>query len=279
MKKLSPWGVVEFKKVRTGGFGGEERTVVNIAGVSALDYMLLYKKFVFVKHESYSLGHIAQEELGTTKLDHSEYRNFNEFIDKGWNKFVAYNVIDTKLVSQLEDKLKLIELAYTLSYLAKINYTSVFGPVKMWDAIIHNELKRDNVVIPLRQTNSGSGESIEGAYVKDPITGFKEWEVSLDATSLYPSIMMTLNLSPETYLGQSDVNLELLLAEKQTMEPLEGEAWAPSGARYSKQTRGIIPKLIEKYMAMRKDAKKRMLGKEQELENIKSELTKRGIKI
>ena len=278
MKKLSPWGIVEFKKVRTAGFGGEEHTVVNIAGVSALDYLLLYKKFVFVKHESYSLGHIAQEELSATKLDHSEYRNFNEFQDLGWNKFVAYNIIDTKLVSQLEDKLKLIELAYTLSYLAKINYTNVFGPVKMWDAIIHNELKHDKIVIPLKQHDSGSGESIEGAYVKDPIPGFKNWVVSLDATSLYPSIMMTLNLSPETYLGQSDMDLELLLAGKQVMHAPDGEAWAPSGARYSTKKRGIIPALIEQYMAKRKSAKKTMLTKEQELENIKIEMSKRGLK-
>lgn len=278
MKKLSPWGVVEFKKVRTAGFGGEEHTVVNIAGVSILDYMLLYKKFVFVKHESYSLGHIAQEELGTTKLDHSQFKNFNEFQDKGWSLFVRYNIIDTSLVSQLEDKLKLIELAYTLSYLARINYANVYGPVKMWDAIIHNELKQDKIVIPLKQADTGSGESIEGAYVKDPAPGFKDWVVSLDATSLYPSIMMTLNLSPETYLGQSDMNLESLLSGAQQMVVPDGEAWAPSGARYSTKKRGIIPDLIEQYMAKRKSAKKAMLTKEQELENIKIELSKRNLK-
>lgn len=76
VKKFSPWDVVDvnIKKVR-----GKELIKVDIAGVSVMDYLELYKKFSMTKQESYALGHITQEELGTTKLDHSEFKNFNEF--------------------------------------------------------------------------------------------------------------------------------------------------------------------------------------------------------
>ncbi len=128
--KLSPWNNVQTSRKKiSGGFGDKEELVIDIAGVSILDYMALYKKYVFTKHESYSLGHIAQEELGQTKLDHSEYKNFNEFYEKGFDeKFVEYNIIDTQLVSRLEDKLKLIQLVYTVAYLAKVNFNDVFSP-------------------------------------------------------------------------------------------------------------------------------------------------------
>ena len=37
-----------------------------------------------------------------------------------------------------------------------------------------------------------------GAYVKSPNPGRYKWVYDLDLTSLYPSIIMTLNISPET---------------------------------------------------------------------------------
>lgn len=281
--KLSPWGIVEaIKKKIAGGFSGaEEELIINIAGVSILDYMALYKKFVFVKHESYSLGHIAQEELGETKLDHSEYKNFNEFYFKGFDdKYLDYNVRDTQLVAKLEDKLKLIELVYTLAYLAKINFTDVFSPVKTWDAILHNRLYAERVVVPLKEHNQDANKQIEGAYVKDPIIGMHEWVVSLDATSLYPSIMMTLNISPETYRGiDKDYSIDALLSGKMKLSPPESQAWGPNGSRFDKSVRGVIPRVIEEMMAGRKTAKKKMLDREQDLEVIKSELARRGLKV
>lgn len=273
-KKLSPWESVEIVKKRiAGGFGGDDEIVCNIAGVSIIDYMALYKKFVFVKHESYSLGHIAQEELGETKLDHSEYKNFNEFYWKGFDaKYVDYNIRDTQLVAKLEDKLKLIELVYTLAYLAKINFTDVFSPVKTWDAILHNRLLSESVVVPLRENNPDGDKQIEGAYVKDPKTGMHDWVISLDATSLYPSIMMTLNISPETYRGiDKDFSVDALLSGKMKLTPPDCQAWGPNGSRFDKTTRGVIPKIIEEMMADRKAYKKKMLGREQDLENAKTE--------
>ena len=45
-------------------------------------------------------------------------------------------------------------------------------------------------------------EKFIGAYVKEPIVGKYDWIYDLDLTSLYPSIIMTLNISPETKIGK-----------------------------------------------------------------------------
>lgn len=275
--KLSPWNNVQTSRKKiSGGFGDKEELVIDIAGVSILDYMALYKKYVFTKHESYSLGHIAQEELGQTKLDHSEYKNFNEFYEKGFDeKFVEYNIIDTQLVSRLEDKLKLIQLVYTVAYLAKVNFNDVFSPVKTWDAIIHNRLLGENVVVPLRGKNDGEDRSIEGAYIMEPVNGFHNWVVSLDATSLYPSIMMSLNISPETYLGRDhDINFVKVLTGEQKLVS-DDNVTSPLGTKFSRNTRGVMPKIIEEYMGNRKSAKRTMLNEEQKLEYIKAEIETR----
>ena len=70
---------------------------------------------------------------------------------KGWQKFVEYNIIDVELVDRMEDKMKLIELAITMAYDAKVNYHDVFYQVRMWDAIIYNYLKERNIVIPPKE--------------------------------------------------------------------------------------------------------------------------------
>lgn len=277
--RMSPWGKIEFRRIKDK-FSSTDVPVVDVLGVSILDYMNLYKKFgSTTKHESYSLNHIAQEELGFQKLDHSEYTDFNDFYHRGFDaKYVSYNVIDVQLVSKLEAKLKLIELAYTMAYMAKINYSQVFGPVKTWDSIIHNRLISENVVVPLRDSENTSSESIEGAYVKDPIPGFKRWVVTLDATALYPSFMQTLNISPETYMGrQPGIDLDALLGGLKLESP-QNECWGPTGARFDKSRQGIIPRIITEFLAERKKTKNEMLSKQQEYENIKSELERRGIK-
>ena len=46
--------------------------------------------------------------------------------------------------------------------------------------------------------DSAKDEKFIGAYVKDPIVGKHDWIYDLDLTSLYPSIIMSLNISPET---------------------------------------------------------------------------------
>lgn len=267
-KKLSPWDVVD---VKVGKFRGKETRNVTIAGVTVLDYMELYKKFSMIKQESYSLAHIAQEELGETKLDHSEYKNFNDFARRGWNaKFLPYNVIDCQLVSKLEAKLKLIELALTISFIAKINFENVFGPVRTWDAIIHNALLKENKVIPLKDIDGGDHDGIEGAYVKDPKIGFIKWPVSVDAESLYPSNAIMLNMSPETYMGRIDCSLDAMLGGH-SPTPKANECISPIGAKFTKDFQGIIPRLFEGLKITRKTVKKEMLAMKQQYEITKDQ--------
>ena len=69
-KKLSPWGIVREKSIRAR-FGTEIQSY-DIVGVSSIDYMSAYKKFMFTTPENMKLDTIAQLELGEKKLDYSE---------------------------------------------------------------------------------------------------------------------------------------------------------------------------------------------------------------
>lgn len=262
VKRLSPWGLVTPRKVK-GKFGKDD-IVYDIAGISCLDFRECYLKYTYVKREQNSLEYISQVELGVGKNDHSEFASFKEFYQKNWNKFLEYNIVDTLLVLQLEDKLKLIELCLTMSYLAKINFNDVFSQIRMWDSIIYNHLKTKNIVIPKRASGSKS-EKFEGAYVKEPVPGLYKWIVAVDATSLYPSIIQALNISPETFVGIRE-NISVSGLMRKECELSDVYATAANGAMYSKDKMGLLPELIDIYMAKRKDAKQNMLDAKSRLE-------------
>lgn len=264
-KRLSPWGRVTYRhKV----YKGKDDYDTRISGVSILDYIELYQKYILSPRESYSLSFISQEELGKDKLNYDEFDNFTDFYTNGWDKFVSYNVIDAELVKELDDKLKLIELVLTLAYSSRINFEDVSSPVKLWDAIISNHCFEENVILPQQQKERAG--HLDGAYVKEPKPGWYKDVVSLDATSLYPSIIMTNNISPETYLGNCGATIDDFLNGTFVNEN-QNHIVTPAGAVYDRTRRGILPILVEKYMKLRKLAKTEMLRLEQEYENTKDE--------
>ena len=109
---------------------GKENQVFDIVGISTLDYYELYRTFTYVNQESYRLDHIAFVELGEKKLSYDEFDSMSEFYKKNFQKFIDYNIHDVELIKKLEEKMKLLELALSLAYSAKVNYTDVFGQVR-----------------------------------------------------------------------------------------------------------------------------------------------------
>ena len=257
MKRLSPWGLVSEGEVY---INGRKNTTFDIGGVTQLDYLDLYKKFTYKAQESYRLDYIAKVELGQQKLDHSEFDTFKDFYTKGWQKFIEYNIIDVELVDRLEDKMKLIELALTMAYDAKVNYNDVFYQVRMWDTIIYNYLKKRNIVIPPKNRSS-KAEKYAGAYVKEPIPGKYDWVVSFDLNSLYPHLIMQYNISPETLIETKHptVTVDKILDQDLTFEMYKDNAVCANGAMYRKDKRGFLPELMDKMYGDRVVFKKKMI--------------------
>ena len=262
LKMMSPWGMVKSEEIE---IKGRTNILYNLMGINVLDYMDLYKKFTYTNQESYRLDHIAFVELGQKKLDHSEYENFKDFYTKDWQKFIDYNIKDVELVLQLEDKMKLLELAVALAYDAKVNLKDVYYQVRMWDTLIYNFLKERNIVVPPAK-RSNKDEKYAGAYVKEPIPGKYEWVVSFDLNSLYPHLIMQYNISPET-LWESrhpSANVERLLNQTDKIDPQF--ATCANGAQYRKDIHGFLPEMMQKIYDERVQSKKLMLMAKQEYE-------------
>ena len=275
MKRFSNWGLVTEGEIFVKG---RKHITFDVGGLTQLDYLDLYKKFTYKAQESYRLDYIAEVELGQKKLDHSEFDTFKDFYTKGWQKFIEYNIVDVELVDRLEDKMKLIELALTMAYDAKVNYNDVFYQVRMWDTIIYNYLKKRNIVIPPKDT-SDKNDKYAGAYVKEPIPGKYDWVVSFDLNSLYPHLIMQYNISPETLLEtrHPSVTVDKILGEELTFELYKDSAVCANGAQYRKDIKGFLPELMEKMYAERVVFKKRMLQAKQQYEKTPTKTLEKEI--
>ena len=269
---LSPWRLISRREIY---IKGRKQIAYDLPGVSTLDYLELYRKFTYTNQESYRLDHICMVELGARKLDHSEYDTFKEFYQNDWQKFIDYNIHDVRLVDQLDDKMKLLDLAFTMAYDAKVNYEDVFSQVRMWDNYIYVELLKRKIAIPPKKESANKSEKYAGAYVKEPKTGFYDWVVNFDLNSLYPHLIMQYNISPETLweTGHPSSSVEGIL--NQEVEIDGTYAVCANGAQYRKDVRGFLPELMDKMYNERVIFKKKMLKAKQEYEkNPSNELIK-----
>ena len=246
-KKLSPWGWYKENEITL--FGNRKQQIFDLVGISSIDYMDAYKKFTYVNQESYSLNHIAYAELGEKKLDYSEYSSLHELYQTNFQKFVDYNVHDVVLLERLEEKMKLLEMIISLAYMAKCNFNDVFSPVKMWDCIISNHLKDQQIVVPPKKHETKL-EAYEGAYVKTPQIGRHKWVASFDLNSLYPHLIIQYNISPETLVGMHPESglVDALLDREFDVDFLKEKnlTMTPNGSLYTRKKQGFLPALMEK---------------------------------
>jgi DNA polymerase elongation subunit (family B) len=198
--RLSPIGKVRYSNFRSKYF---------IAGVSSLDYLDLYKKFTYTQQPNYRLDTIGRLEVDMGKVTYDG--SLDELFRTDLEKFIEYNLQDVRIIVEMDKKLKLIELVRGICHIGHVPYEDYGFSSKFLEGTIVTYLHRKGIIV----TNKPAGgrelmnarkendeEGFAGAFVKEPTPGLYEWVYSLDLQSLYPSIIMSLNISKETKVGR-----------------------------------------------------------------------------
>jgi len=253
-----------------------------MAGVSYLDYIELYKKYNYGELPNYRLDTVAQIELGRGKIEYQG--NLDQLFRDDIDKFIEYNLVDVELVVEFDKKLDFIDLCRGIAHAGHVPYEDFVYSSKYLEGALLTYLRRKNLVAPnkpadrqermqeLKDNNEGK---FIGAYVKDPIVGKYDWVYDLDLTSLYPSIIMTLNISPETkiakiqdwdaqkflkgevdtyYIGDDTITRENL------QKYLEQSKYsvASNGVLYRTDVTGCIPGILDIWFQQRVEFKNEM---------------------
>jgi len=182
-----------------------------IAGVTHLDYMRLYEKLNIKKEPSYALNAIGKKIVGMEKITYKG--SLDDLYKSDINKYIEYNLNDVQIIVALEKKLQFIELARAICHKGHVPYDCYQMSSRFIEGAILMYLRRKGQVAknkPLEgreeyeQRMDENEEGFEGAYVKAPVPGRYEWVFDLDLTSMYPNIIISLNISPETKIGVID---------------------------------------------------------------------------
>lgn len=175
----------------------------DIPGSVILDYMDLYKKYSRKMRENYKLATILiAEDTYVKKLDYKArgYKDLRELENKNWDLYTDYNIDDIESLDDLDDKLDYINTALALCLYAKVPLKSYNAVSQINEGVIATYCRRNKLCLPY--FGQYSKEKFEAGWVKEPKRGMKKWFIDLDITSSYPTHIIILNMSVETYYGR-----------------------------------------------------------------------------
>ena len=277
-----------------------------IAGISCLDYLPLYKLFRKMSGRpelpSYSLDAVAKEELKKGKVEYDG--SLDKLMKEDIEKFIEYNLVDTKLVVEIDQKAQLIEAVRGICHKGHVPYEEMYASSRWIEGAMLVYCKRHGLVAPNKdQENKNKmdeDDKFAGAYVKVPESSKYEWIYDLDFTSLYPSIIISLNISPETKVGKIDGwNAERFMNNKDMQyyadvlgSPTEmtGEelqdlidkyhfSVSSNGVLYRHDKKGLIPQILDEWFKDKNkyDKKMKQYGNEGDEEKEKYYKARRTI--
>ncbi len=173
---------------------------IQIAGVESLDYMRLHKKFSWADEPSMRLDAIGEKYVGMNKIEYEG--NLDQLFETDIHKFIKYNFVDVEILKKLDEKLDYLALTKNLAHKGKHNYSEVYANTKTQDGAISAYLLSKGIIPPAKERNPISKKNYAGGYLFCPKAGIYNYVFDEDLTSLYPSIIMTINIGKETMVGR-----------------------------------------------------------------------------
>jgi DNA polymerase elongation subunit (family B) len=197
-RRMCLWN--QMPKAKTFTQGGRENQTYELFGRVHLDYLQLYKKFTYEERHSFSLDAIGEIEVGERKVPYEG--TLDELYNKDFKKFLEYNIQDTELLDKIDKKCQFISLASSIAHGNCVLMPAALGAVAVTEQAIIVEAHERDMKVPDRVRVGEDELAAAGGWVQYPKKGLHKWVGSSDLSSLYPSVIRALNMSPETIVGQ-----------------------------------------------------------------------------
>ena len=275
---------------------GRDIILYHIGGVTVLDMIDVYMKFKIVKQESYKLDYIADMELGIGKVDY-EGMTIYEFMEKDWNTFVEYNVRDVELLVKLEDKTRYFKILRMIGYIGLVNFEKVLGTIAVTNGALAVRARAKGLKLHTFIRPKNIEGKKPGGFVYT-VPGFHNNVTSWDASSLYPTLVRVLNISPETKIGMAydgkgqdaflpdDDSIIKIVTVKGLEYKLTYENFkkfinennltlAANGCIFRQDIEGLLPQYMREIYSDRKAARDRIKKNNKKIEEYEKQLAEK----
>jgi len=288
--KKSPETTIKWK---SDAFGEQEFTFLDAHGRLFIDLLPIVKRSY--KFSTYKLGVVAQHLIGTTKDPLTPegifkcYRMGMRRTKKG-NQALGicgkYCVTDSVTVARLSNVLSTwIDLSETASACnVPLLYLYTKGQQIRFFSLFYKKASHENYVIEHDAYTRLDNEHYSGATVIDPIPGVYDWVAPFDFASLYPTTMISNNISTETLVNDTVKN-DIPDSECNVCEwedhigcshDTQKRATKPKNIvcskfryRFIKSFKGLVARSLEEILLERSKEKKKKKGFERKLREEK----------
>lgn len=214
-----------------------------------LDQLLVYKRLNVASESgdektSLKLQDVAMQLLGHGKDDFDASKTYQEWATGDRDRLLKYNIQDTRLLKEIEEKTGFISLFQVIAEACRVfPDTQGLNPTQQVDSFLLRLGLEHGVHFRSRTRVSGEIEPYQGAFVLEPkYHGIARNIHVADFASLYPSIILTWNMSPETKLVDSP-----------TGQLPPGRCRSPkTGICFDVTTPGLLPTALRVLLDLRK---------------------------
>ena len=233
-----------FRKIKKGMINGME-----INGRAHIDLYPIIRFFGFigvVKATNFTLDAVASDVLGKRKVEMKKDEMWKLWNGGEIDKLAFYSLTDSELTAELGDRYLPIELELsTLTRMPLFDTSLSTSGQLVENLLIYNAAKK-GMAIPPKPAGEAIGERlnnpIKGAFVKLPEPGVYENIAVMDFRGLYPSIIVSYNIDPDT------------LTDKKGKNTVE----SPTGAIFGTKSKGLIPSVLDYLIDFRVKLKKKL---------------------
>ncbi len=237
-------------------------------GRVVMDPYPILKNDPWVKFPRYDLNTIAKTMLGDEKHD-VEYRDMPKLWDGSRDellRFIEYSRKDSVLTLRLVVEKEMLDKFIEIAKLSGTVLQDTFGGQTLRiDNMLLYEFRKRGYVMPskpdakemVKRDKQREAAGLKGATVLEPKKGLhaEGCVLVMDFKSLYPNIMRTYNISPDTLILDGDTR---------------NAYTSPTGAKFvpSAVYEGVFPHIVGKLLDSRSEVRRQMKGADAELTRV-----------
>ena len=236
---LSPMGYMSMREHK-GRWEG------NVKGLNIFEMRDFFRKYFQGRtFDYYGLEYIAsrKELFGDRAIPESEYDYENKMNVGYLDEVVKYNQLDVERLVMIDDVLGLVNQFDGIQKIAGCLLTDTIDTSRYADALFLREF-RGKYVLGTKEWQKR--KKFEGAKVLVPTVGVYEHIAMVDFAGMYPTIIISYNISPEMMVDEATYNENPELYHN------------IDGVYFKKKPLGIVPKAIIRFVEHRKKVKAEM---------------------